>query len=90
MADEILHSPGEELVPRPPLEEDLVNLCRELNDRGARYIVVGGLAIIQAGLARATELLWRMKRRTHREKDAGDLLFLRKWFEAEGRTPPDD
>jgi hypothetical protein len=30
------------------------------------------------------ELLWRMKRQTHREKDAPDLLFLRKWFEAQG------
>jgi len=35
------------------------------------------------------ELLWRMKRHTHREKDAPDLLFLRKWFEAQGRTPPE-
>jgi hypothetical protein len=30
-----------------------------------------------------------MKRQTHREKDAPDLLFLRKWFEAQGRTLPD-
>lgn len=172
MADEALSSPDDELIPRPPAEKDLVNLCRELNDRGARYVVVGGLAVIQAGLARATgdidllidaalenearvyqaleslpdqcvkelkpgevsqylvvrvadeilvdlmarasgidyeeasksmvvrevggvsipfaspELLWRMKRHTHREKDIPDLLFLRKWFEAEGKAPP--
>lgn len=167
---------GEEedgLASRPPTEDDLVSLCRELNSRGARYVVVGGLAIMQAGYPRTTgdidlliaadpenearvfraleslpdqcvkelepgdvakyfvvrvadeimvdlmasasgidyeeasrsivtrelggvsipfaspELLWRMKRHTHREKDAPDLLFLRKWFESQGRTPPE-
>ncbi len=35
------------------------------------------------------ELLWRMKRHTHREKDRPDLQFLRMWFEAQGRTPPE-
>ncbi|MEO8353987.1 MAG: hypothetical protein ABI680_19840 [Chthoniobacteraceae bacterium] len=35
--------------------EDLVNLCRELNERGARYVVVGGFAIIQAGYDRHTK-----------------------------------
>src|SRR5437762_5279909 len=43
-----------DLEPRPPLEADLVALCRELNRRDARYIVVGGFAIIAAGLPRAT------------------------------------
>lgn len=163
----------EELSPRAPERRDLVNLCRELNRLEAKYLVVGGLAIVQAGYPRTTgdidlvvdaglenearvfraletlsdqavkelkpgdlskylvvrvadeilidlmasasgidyaeashsmviheldgvpipfaspELLWRMKRRTHREKDAPDLFFLRKWFEAEGRTLPD-
>jgi hypothetical protein len=32
-----------------------VTLCRELNARGARYIVVGGMAIVQQGFVRATE-----------------------------------
>jgi hypothetical protein len=41
--------------PRPPEQADLVSLCRELNERGARYIVVGGMAIIQQGFVRATE-----------------------------------
>jgi hypothetical protein len=44
----------EELEPRPPLETDLVALCRELNQRGARYIVIGGFAVISAGLPRVT------------------------------------
>jgi hypothetical protein len=32
-----------------------VRLCRELNERGARYVVIGGMAINQPGLVRATE-----------------------------------
>jgi hypothetical protein len=32
---------------RPPLLEDLVSLCRNLNHEGARYVVIGGMAIIQ-------------------------------------------
>ncbi len=47
---------------------------------------VDGVAIPFA----SPELLWRMKRRTHREKDRGDLEFLRQWFAARGQTPPED
>jgi hypothetical protein len=164
--------PPENLISRPPTEEDLVGLCRELNQRGAKYLVVGGLAIIAAGLPRMTtdvdlivavdleneakvyaalstlpdnavrellpgdlqqynivrvgdeilvdlmrsaggieyaeaakhvvirelggvpipfaspRLLWRMKAITHREKDFGDLVFLRRWFLENGEQPP--
>lgn len=164
--------PAENLISRPPTEEDLVALCHELNQRGAKYVVVGGLAIIAAGLPRVTtdvdlmvaadseneakvfsalstlpdnavrelqpgelqqynvirvgdeilvdlmvsagginyseaaknvvvrelggvpipfaspRLLWRMKAVTHREKDAGDLVFLRHWFAERGEQPP--
>ena len=173
MDDEIPDPEGSELEPRPPLEEDLVALCRRLNELGARYVVVGGFAIIHAGYARMTgdidllvdvaleneakvyaalaslpdqavleldpgdiakytvcrvaddvlvdlmgsacgieyaeaaqhviirevqgvpipfaspQLLWRMKRHTHREKDQPDLYFLRQLFEAQGITPPE-
>lgn len=41
--------------PRPPQETDLVGLCAALNKEGARYIVVGGMAVIHHGLLRATE-----------------------------------
>ncbi|MGA2662591.1 MAG: hypothetical protein ABSH34_34360 [Verrucomicrobiota bacterium] len=34
-----------ELEPREPTVEDLRDLCRELNRRGARYLVVGGFAV---------------------------------------------
>lgn len=161
-----------DLTSRPPVEADLVGLCRELNRRGAKYVVVGGFAVIAAGYPRFTadldlivapdgenevkvfgalsmlpdnavrelqpgelqkyniirvgdeilvdlmvsaggidyaeatkdvvirevggvpipfaspKLLWRMKAVTHREKDAGDLFFLREWFAKHGEQPP--
>ena len=39
---------------RPPVRADLVELCRSLNQRDAAYVVVGGFAIIAAGLPRLT------------------------------------
>jgi hypothetical protein len=39
---------------RPPLLSDLVGLCRRLNAAGAGYVVIGGMAVIQAGFPRAT------------------------------------
>ena len=174
MDDEAFDPETGELIPRVPTLEDLTSLCRELNARGAAYVVVGGFAIRAAGLARNTgdvdlvidpaleneakvydalatlpdgcvrelkpgevgqyvvvrvadeilvdlmakasgidyaeaaksvvvreldgvpipfaspELLWRMKRRANRPKDLGDIAFLRDWFAAEGRTPPED
>lgn len=39
---------------RPPTVEDLLNLCRDLNARGAKYLVVGGFAIRGAGYMRET------------------------------------
>ena len=42
------------LEARPPLLEDLVALCRYLNREKARYVVLGGMAVIQAGFVRAT------------------------------------
>lgn len=161
-----------ELEPREPTVEDLRDLCRELNQRGALYVIVGGWAMRAAGYNRRTmdvdlivandqtnesrvfsalatlpdnavrelqpgelqqynvirvadeilvdlmcsaggidyaeaakdvvirevqdvaipfaspRLLWRMKVVTHREKDAGDLVFLRHWFQLQGQEPP--
>jgi hypothetical protein len=34
--------------------EDLRDLCRELNQRGAKYIVVGGFAMRAANFSRRT------------------------------------
>lgn len=44
----------ESLTSRPPLQHDLVFLARTLNELGAHYLVVGGLAIIHAGYPRMT------------------------------------
>ena len=163
----------DELISREPKAEDLADLCRTLNNLGARYLIIGGFAIRSAGYVRSTmdvdliialdpenearvfealgslpdravdeldpgdvakytvvrvndeitvdlmgsasgigyeeasreivirrigdvdvpfaspRLLWRMKKSTQREKDAADLLFLRKWFEARGEEPPE-
>ncbi len=164
--------PSSELESREPTVEDLRNLCREFNRRGAKYVVVGGFAMRAANYNRRTmdvdllvaadaeneakvfsalstlpviavrelhpgelqqynvirvadeilvdlmrsaggidyaeaakdivvrevdgvpipfaspRLLWRMKAVTHREKDAGDLVFLRQWFAERGEEPP--
>lgn len=40
---------------RVPTVEDLVKLCREMNQRNAKYIVIGGFAIMQEGFVRGTE-----------------------------------
>jgi hypothetical protein len=39
---------------RPPSDEDLARLAARLNELGAKYIVVGGFAVITAGFARTT------------------------------------
>jgi len=39
---------------RPPLLVDLVALCRDLNAAGAACLIIGGMAVIQAGFPRAT------------------------------------
>ena len=46
---------GAPLEARPPSLEDLVRLCRALNREQARYVVIGGMAVIQAGFPRATQ-----------------------------------
>src|SRR5277367_3394617 len=51
MADD---RPPEELESREPTVEDLRDLCRELNQRGAKYIVIGGFAMRAANYNRAT------------------------------------
>jgi hypothetical protein len=40
--------------PRAPTVEDLLLLCRLLNQEGANYVVIGGWAVIQHGYGRTT------------------------------------
>jgi hypothetical protein len=51
MADD---RPSNELAPREPTVEDLRDLCRELNQRSARYVIVGGFALRAANYNRRT------------------------------------
>jgi hypothetical protein len=51
MADD---RPLNELESREPTVEDLRDLCRELNQRGAKYVVVGGFAMRAANYNRRT------------------------------------
>lgn len=55
MGNEASDQGGSEETSRPPTLRDLSRLCAELNRLGARYIVVGGFAIIQAGYFRGTD-----------------------------------
>ncbi len=43
------------LTPRFPTTEDFLKVCRLLNEAGAKYIVMGGWAIIHQGLGRTTD-----------------------------------
>lgn len=40
---------------REPLIEDLTRICQALNDAGARYLLIGGFAVIVRGGARTTK-----------------------------------
>lgn len=41
--------------PRDPESGDLLRICRALNEAGARYIVIGGMAMVWHGFNRGTE-----------------------------------
>ncbi|MBM4320542.1 MAG: hypothetical protein FJ125_11425, partial [Deltaproteobacteria bacterium] len=46
---------GDDRYARAPEIDDLVFLCRRLNEEGARYLVIGGFAIGFHGFVRATK-----------------------------------
>ncbi len=54
MGDE---STGAPLEPecRPPTLADLTGLCRHLNEQEARYLVIGGFAMVRKGFVRTTK-----------------------------------
>lgn len=63
---------------RNPTVDDLVELCRNLNEAGARYVIIGGFAILHHGFLRSTAdidlLVDSDKKNISRIKEA--LLYL--------------
>jgi hypothetical protein len=45
----------EELTPRDPDQGDLIKICKSPNDHGAKYLVIGGMAMVLHGFNRGTE-----------------------------------
>jgi hypothetical protein len=72
-------------------DEILVDLMRSAGGieyaEAANHVVSRELGGVPIPFASA-RLLWRMKAVTHREKDLGDLAFLRQWFAERGEEPP--
>jgi hypothetical protein len=72
-------------------DEILVDLMRSAGgidyEEAAKEVVVREVDGVPIPFA-SPRLLWRMKVITHREKDAGDLAFLRQWFAQRNEKPP--
>lgn len=49
-----MDEPDDRGYARTPLLEDLVRICRALNEAGARYVLIGGFAVIAHGGVRTT------------------------------------
>lgn len=47
--------PNHDRYARAPEPEDVVRICRALNDAGARYLLIGGFAVIAHGAGRFTK-----------------------------------
>lgn len=73
-------------------DEVVVDLMRSAAgidyEQASRDVIVREIEGVAIPFA-SPQLLWRMKRHTHREKDAGDLVFLRELFAHHGMTPPE-
>ena len=50
-----MDDPNDTAYARAPEPEDLVRICRALNAAGARYILIGGFAVIAHGGSRFTK-----------------------------------
>lgn len=50
-----MDEPDDGLGVRPPTLEDLVEIARQLNREGARYLLIGGFAVIAHGGGRTTK-----------------------------------
>ncbi len=50
-----MDDPNDGAYSRAPEPEDVVRICRALNDAGARYVLIGGFAVIAHGAGRFTK-----------------------------------
>ena len=50
-----MDDPDDASYARAPEPEDLVRICRALNDAGARYVLIGGFAVVAHGASRFTK-----------------------------------
>jgi hypothetical protein len=47
--------PDDDRYARAPEPEDVVQICRALNEAGARYLLIGGFAVVAHGAGRLTK-----------------------------------
>jgi len=73
-------------------DEIVVDLMRTAGGidyaEAAKHVVISEVDGVPIPFA-SPRLLWRMKVVTHRERDAGDLVFLRHWFTERREEPPE-
>ncbi len=50
-----MDDPDDAAYARAPEPEDLVRICRALNDAGTRYVLIGGFAVVAHGASRFTK-----------------------------------
>lgn len=50
-----MDDPDDAAYARAPEPEDVVRICRALNDAGARYMLIGGFAVVAHGASRFTK-----------------------------------
>ncbi len=50
-----MDGPDDRSHARAPRVDDLARICRALNDAGARYVLIGGFAVIAHGAGRTTQ-----------------------------------
>lgn len=50
-----MDDPDDGAYTRAPEPEDVVRICRALNEAGARYVLIGGFAVIAHGAGRFTK-----------------------------------
>lgn len=66
----------------------MASACGIDYEEAAKDLVIRRVKDVDIPFA-SPRLLWRMKKSTHREKDALDLVFLRRYFAERGETPPE-